>query len=102
MRKIMNSKITINYNKKKISLNYSSLEKDEKLLRLKLNKVVGSGEAKDYTKAEQEAQLYLVRNALDKSTRFHKLERIVGITQNVHLLDEGEIKIILEGYGVFN
>ncbi len=98
----MSSKIAVNYNNRIISLNYSSLEKDEKLLKLNLSKVAGSGKGDNYAKAEQEAQLYLIKNALNKSTRFHKLERIVGITQNVHLLDKGEIKIILEGYGVFN
>ncbi len=98
----MSSKIKVNYNKRIISLNYSTLEEDEKSIKLNLNKVIGSGKANDYTRAEQEAQLYLIKNALNKSTRFHKLERIVGITQNVHLLDEGEVKIVLEGYGVFN
>lgn len=97
----MSSKITVNYNNKKISLNYSCLEEGPDI-KPNLKEVKASGQGNNYTKAEQEAQLYLIKNALSKSTKFHKLERIVGITQNVHFLDKGEIKIILEGYGVFN
>jgi len=94
--------VIVNYSDKSMSLDYSCLEEDGLWMKLNLKEVTASGEGKDYTKAEQEAQLYLIKNALSKSTHFHKLERVIGITQNILFSEEEKvIKITLKGYGVF-
>jgi len=100
MKKMMNDTVTIRYNNRNIELNYSNIGEYEPILKYNLSIVKASGEG-DYDKAEQEAQLYLIKNALNKSTHFHKLEKIVGITQNIIYSEKGEVKIILEGFGVF-
>ena len=66
--------ITINYNQKDIILYYTS----KSLLKVDLDKfrnfeVKGAGEGENYKEVEQEAQLYLIKNAILKKYN-HRLK----------------------------
>lgn len=94
--------ITIKYNKRKIRLDYKLTDISLDDSNIKIN---ASGQGTDYRKAEQEAQLYLIKNAIDKSTHFHKLERIVNVQQSSTDYNPGmgdkTVRVVLEGIGVF-
>ena len=91
---------SLNYGKKRIRLYYT----EESLLginpKVSLNiETAGSGEGKNYEQVEQEAQLYLIKDAISKKPK-NRLSRIVGIMQDI-LYDGLELKISLRGIAVF-
>ena len=93
----------VNYNKKDIILDYSNKSVSEEEIKKSINiDSRGSGEGKNYTQVEQEAQLYLIRDAMIKKPSC-KLKKIVRITQNVDYIDpkEGIVRIVLEGTAIF-
>ncbi len=96
--------VIINYNQKGITLYYSNKSLLEADLKNLLNiETEGSGEGRNYKQVEQEAQLYLIKNAmLERPNR--RLKKIVGISQDV-IYDQDkkglELKIILKGTAIF-
>ncbi len=93
----------IKYNKHTIKLYYSS----DSLCKICLNdsytlQVKGYSKGKNYSQVEQEAQLYLIKNAESKKPNL-KLNKIVGIQQKINYDQEndGLVKIILRGLAVF-
>lgn len=93
----------VNYNSVPVILYYSSKSISEEELKKSINiESKGSGEGKNYEQAHQEAQLYLIRDAMIKKPN-RRLRKIVGIRQNIDCTDpkEGIIKIILEGTAIF-
>lgn len=96
--------IIIHYNRRCIALDYSHESFSEVNWGDNLSvKTKGSGEGKNYRQVEQEAQMYLIRNAmLEKPNR--KLKKIVGIKQKI-TYDKNkkglELKITLKGIAIF-
>ena len=61
--------IIIHYNQKCVTLYYTNKSLSEIDLKNSINiETKGSGEGENYKKVEQEAQLYLIRNAMLKKT----------------------------------
>lgn len=90
----------IHYNKKCIPLYYTNKSLSEINLKDFLNvEAKGSGEGENYRQVEQEAQLYLIKNAMLKKPR-NNLNKIVGIMQDI-IYDGFKLKISLEGIAVF-
>jgi hypothetical protein len=93
----------INYNQKPVILYYSnnSLAKANLENCCKL-KATGKGEGKNYYRVEQEAQLYLIRDAMLKKPTLN-LKKIVGIKQEIDYdyEKEGLVKITLRGIALF-
>ena len=101
---------TVKYSQGEIRLDYS----DSSLLKVGLTgclsvDTMGCGEGKNYRQAEQEAQLYLIRNAILKKPNCHlrnprcHLKEIVGIKQETSYNNEKEgiVKIVLSGTAIF-
>ena len=93
----------INYNKRDVILSYSNKSVSEEELKNSINiESRGFSEGKNYEQVQQEAQLYLIRDAMLKKPRF-RLKKIVGIKQNVNYVnpEEGILKMVLEGTAIF-
>lgn len=90
----------IYYGKRKIPLYYTNKSlsdinpNDSMTIEIK-----SSGKGKDYNQVEQEAQLYLIRNAMQNKPK-NRLNKIVGIMQDI-IYDGLELKISLRGIAVF-
>jgi hypothetical protein len=93
----------INYNKRPIFLCYSEkLFSEEELKYFTKIEVIGSGKGRNYNQVEQEAQLYLIRDAILKNPN-RRLNKIIGIKQETdYTQEDGEIvKIVLNGIAIF-
>jgi len=93
----------INYNQMSILLYYSNRLFSEEELKDSINvAAVGSGKGRNYRQVEQEAQLYLIRDAIMKKPN-RRLEKIIGIKQETdYTQEDGEIvKIVLNGIAIF-
>ncbi len=93
----------INYNGQKIELSYNSIG----YLNKRKGKIVlnthGSSKGQDYGCVEQEAQMYLIKHAVNKMRRKDKtLVQIVGISQDVSQDYEGDVEIKLSGKAIFD